>query len=301
MKNPLHRVILVSDMHYTTEETHEEMLLSNPQVNTSAAAGDAFGHTQKEKVQCIVKDITSFTDNNPTDAVLVLGDLSIDDYGFRNLPDNYCTKFKEDCMEKLACPSYAIAGNHDSYPEEMWKEIFGYGRQYSLKIGNAVFVMLDTFKAAAANSASGSPYVGIDVDYLRKELAKYPTEPIFLCTHHIKDEPKEELMQLLSENPRIVCLFRGHTHINQVLQCQNLAGKPLVDIGGYGYVGEVIDGNWHFDRFDPSWAWGFEVLEWNEDEAFMYHIKPARTYRGFNGVFELEEMIEGERSCALEK
>ena len=36
-----HRVILVSDMHYTTDETEQEMKERWPQAKPSAAAGDA--------------------------------------------------------------------------------------------------------------------------------------------------------------------------------------------------------------------------------------------------------------------
>ena len=50
---PKHRVLLVSDMHYTTEETHDALKLICPTANTSAAAGDALGHTQREKIEKI--------------------------------------------------------------------------------------------------------------------------------------------------------------------------------------------------------------------------------------------------------
>ena len=207
-----YRVILVSDMHYTTEETSEELKAINPDYNTSDAAGDAFGYTQKEKIDCIVNDIHTFTENAPVDAVLVLGDLSIDDYGYRTLPDSYIRKFKEDCMDQLSCPSYAIPGNHDSYPNELWREVFSYDRQYSVKIGDAVFIMLDTFEASPAPSASGSDYCGIDTEFLEQELAKYPTEQIFLCTHYVNHTKYDyQLNRILKDNDRIVCLFHGHT------------------------------------------------------------------------------------------
>jgi hypothetical protein len=37
-------------MHYTTEETLKELKAVNPDYNTSDAAGDAFGYTQRGKI-----------------------------------------------------------------------------------------------------------------------------------------------------------------------------------------------------------------------------------------------------------
>ena len=63
-----HRVILVSDMHYTTDETEQEMKKKWPQAKPSAAAGDAFGMTQKEKIQCVYQDILGFHQTHPVSA-----------------------------------------------------------------------------------------------------------------------------------------------------------------------------------------------------------------------------------------
>lgn len=59
-------------------------------------------------------------------------------------------------MDKLFCPSYAIPGNHDSYPNKMWREIFGYDRQFSMKIGDVALILLDAFNNTPANGASDS-------------------------------------------------------------------------------------------------------------------------------------------------
>ena len=166
------RFLLVSDMHYTTQETNAELKAKYPEANTSAAAGTILGVTQKDKIDKIISDIKAEHEKEPLTAVLVLGDLSIDDWDMRKLPDIYCRKFKEDCMDKLPCPTYALPGNHDSIPNEMWQEIFGYGREYSVKIGNNVFLMLDTFKNIPATAACGGRYSGIDRDFLASELAK---------------------------------------------------------------------------------------------------------------------------------
>ena len=47
------RFLLVSDMHYTTEETAAELKLIYPDAKASVAAGNAFGKKQREKVEKI--------------------------------------------------------------------------------------------------------------------------------------------------------------------------------------------------------------------------------------------------------
>ena len=289
------RIIMVSDMHYTTQETPAELKLQYPDAKASVAAGNTLGHTQKRKIDCIINDIKTFTEKENIDGILVLGDLSIDDYSFRNLPENYCQKFRDDCMSQFSLPTYVIPGNHDSYPYEIWKGVFGYDRQYSYKLKDTAFIMLDTFNDCPALSASGSAYTGIDMDFLKKELEKYPTEQIYLCSHFFPlSKLTDEFIELLNCNKRIICMFDAHTHKNNVFTDERFV-QPKINIGGYGYQGEKReDGKWYFDRYDDAWAWGYEVLEWNDTEAHVYHVKPARTYTGCNGTFTHPQTIENE-------
>lgn len=285
MKEFQHRVILISDIHYTCQGKKAE-----PPVRISAAAGDAFGYTQKEKVAEALRDVQQEADS--LDAIFILGDLSLDDADYRNLPENYCQKFREEFMKQLPCPCYALPGNHDSYPDADWIQLFGYGRQFSVKIGDAAFIALDTFAQVPAADASGAAFTDVDITFLKLELEKYPQEKIFLLSHYFLPERNDALAQLVNNDPRIVCLFQGHTHINRVLRPSCLQEKPLVDIGGYGYQGECVEGKWIFSRFDPSWAWGYQVLQWDAETVQTYHIKPPRTYQGSNGTFSYPGAVE---------
>ena len=280
------RVLLVSDMHYTTQETNAELKAKYPEANTSAAAGTILGVTQKDKLDKIISDIKAEHEKEPLTAVLVLGDLSIDDWDMRKLPDIYCKKFKEDCMDKLPCPAYALPGNHDSIPNEMWQEIFGYGREYSVKIGNTVFLMLDTFKNIPAAAACGGRYSGIDRDFLASELAKYTeNENIFICTHYVGAKYEEPLPEI----PNLRCIFRGHTHAAGL---HDFHGTPLYDIGGYGYNGVNIEGRGYtFNIFFPECAWGYNVLEIEDNEFKVWHKTVEMTYFAENGTFQIKEEI----------
>jgi predicted phosphodiesterase len=298
MKNLKQRFLLVSDMHYTTEETDEELRLLYPDARTSVAAGNAFGRTQRQKIDKVTEAVIAENAEKPLDAVLVLGDLSIDDYDARRMPFNYCRLFKEQCMDVLPCPAYAQPGNHDSYTDPLWRQVFGYPRQYSLKIGDCAFIMLDTFAKCPGVAGPGAPYNQPDLAFLQRELKKYPTERIFLCAHYFEPSAEAALGEILKNEERIVCLFRGHTHHNAVMYPAEYHGTPLVDIGGYAYAGHVVNGKYTFNIFDEAWAWGYEILEIYEDGVRMYHVKPTMDYKGDNGDFHVERIVSGELEIA---
>ena len=280
-------------MHYSVESEDIEAISALPNVKVSVAAGDAMGHTQREKINKIRDAVILEHANSPIDAVLVLGDLSIDDFGFRNLPMRWCERFKTECMDALPCPSFAIAGNHDSHPNEVWREIFGYEREYALEFGDVVFLMLDNFRALPAHSASGAAYTPTNVDFLRAMLDKYNGKKIFLCSHHFDlDKDSAEFYNEVRSNKNIISLFRGHTHIHKVISDPLLGSKPLIDIGGYAYMG-FCRGNdvWDFSVYDESYAWGYQILEVHDDKILAYHVTDKAHYRASNGDFDLDRKI----------
>ncbi len=279
-----HRILLVSDMHYAIQEDKHEYMRKYPGSNPAEAYGNAYQYTQKEKIQRVFSDISKENSRSPLDAVLILGDMSLDDYGTRNLHQNFCEKFKEECLDKLTVPYYVIPGNHDSYPEETWRELFGTGREYVLELCDSVFVMGDTFKGTVHNGPS-APLDTIDETMLTDALEKYKGKKIFICAHHVRDEAfTEKCRKLVSESDDVICMFRGHTHINRILE---FCGKKVFDIGGYAYNGKMVNGKYDACIYDFAWAWGYQILEIYDDKVKTYHVKPAMHYEGTNGSFEV--------------
>jgi hypothetical protein len=126
---------------------------------------------------------------------------------------------------------------------------------------------------------------------LQQELHQHAGKKIFICAHHIEHAVfSDHAQQLIAENPDIKLLFRGHTHINDAIP---FADKTLIDIGGYAYNGMCIDGRWEFGIFDPTWAWGYQILE-IDDAICTYHVKPALEYHAANGHFSYPKTIENE-------
>ncbi len=298
------RILLVSDMHYTTDLSAAEMSAVCPGAKASAASGNAFGKTQSEKIQKVYSDICREHGESALDAVLVLGDLSVDDYDFRCLPENYCKKFKAECMDRLPCPAYAIPGNHDSYPNEQWCRMFGYERQYTLELGDCVFIMADTFDSGTAqknNPAAGSANTPIDEDFLREALEKYRGRKIFICAHYIHGASfSEQSRRLIAENDDIMIMYRGHTHISSMTEdSRELGEKTLIDIGGYGYCGKLVNGKYEFNIYDYKWAWGYQILEVYDDKIETYHVKTDMNYIATNGTFVTERRSMSKLSILL--
>ncbi len=284
------KIVLFSDIHYTTQASAEELKRTYPESEASIAAGMTFGYTQEEKVAAALADILAEHAKAPIDAVLMLGDLSIDDYDYRKLPQNYCARLKEQLFDRLPCPVYAIPGNHDSYPNALWRAVFGYDCQYAVELGDCVFIMADTFASGAASGASGSKYTAPDVAYIQSVMDAHPGSRIFLCGHYFKNDGDSEEFRRLLADERVVCAFRGHTHTHGIVRLP--CGKSIVDIGGYGYEGIAANGRLTFNIFDEAWAWGYEVLELDGDAVRVTHVTPARVYRAENGDFTVAEKIE---------
>lgn len=304
MSTLMQRFILVSDMHYTTDKSAKEFKAEYPEANVSAASGSAFGKTQSEKIRKVYTDILEENEASVLDGVLVLGDLSIDDSDFRKLPFNYCQKFKEECMDRLPCPAYAIPGNHDSYTNDTWKNIFGYDRQFAALFGDTVFIMADTFASVPAIGASGSAHTRLDGDFLQDCLEKYKGKRIFLCAHYFDADQSfdEKTKRIIRDSSDIVCLFRGHVHVSSVIELgREMGDKTLIDIGGYGYCGRNVGGRWDFNTFDQSWAWGYQVLEIYDDTVRTYHVKTANRYIATNGCFDTVKTVEDEKKFTFIK
>lgn len=283
------RILLISDIHYTTEQTGRELKAIDPVINGSLANGPILGYTQKQRMDFMLQCIQKEHGKDPLEAILIPGDLSIDDYDWRCLPRNYCDGCKQDYLDRFPVPYHVIPGNHDSYPDVIWKKIFGAPRQFSVVIGGVLFLMADTYCKTPAGSASGSPYTPLDLNWVKAELEKHGEMPVFVVAHYF--DPGREgaaFSEFLAATPQIRGLFMGHTHRFQAVDpCASYGQKPLFDTGGFSYYTHPTDGVWDFNMFHAEWRWGYQMLEFDDKTFRSWHVFPAMHYHAHNGEFDL--------------
>lgn len=295
------RILLISDMHYTTEQTGKELKKISPVINGSLANGPILGYTQKERMDFMMACIEKEHRESPLDAILIPGDLSIDDYDFRCLPRNYCDGLKKDYLDRLPVPYHVMPGNHDSYPDVLWHKVFGEHRQFSVVVNGILFLMADTYAKTPAWSASGSPYVPVDLGWVESEMEKHPDLPTFIVAHYFNPRAEgERFSAFLAQNSRIRGLVMGHTHRFEVIENNPaFGGKPVFDIGGFSYYTRPTDGVWDFNMFHPEWRWGYQILELDESSFETYHVFPAVQYHAHNGEFDMAEEITARKKYPL--
>ena len=286
------RFLLVSDIHYTVEPSCELLKKHCPEVSPDEIQGNSFGITQRQKAERVYLDIMEAHRRHPLDAVFILGDLSSDDYGIKELSVSYCKNFKEEFLDRLPVPSYAIPGNHDSWPNDLWREMMGTDRQIALELGDCAFILADTFPHTPATKGA-NPAVPPDGEFLRANLEKYKGKRIFICAHYLDRALFTEMTKrLICESGDVVFMYRGHTHANSVIDMGEEYGNvKLFDIGGYASGGRVLDGIDDPNFFKLETAWGYQILEIHDDHIKTYHIKPAMRYLATNGVFNVEETV----------
>lgn len=267
-----YRILLISDMHYSTE--------------------DRLGYTQKQRLDFMRDCILREHAERPIDALILPGDLSIQDYPWRQLECDFSEKLMREYVDPLPFPSFVLPGNHDSYPDELWKKLIGQPRQQAVVLNGCLFLLLDTFHGIA-QGASGAPYTGVDTVWARTQMETYPDLPVFLVAHYFKPEAESEEFFALVRHPRVVCLIMGHTHQADAYRAGSAcANKLIVDTGAFSYITRPTEGKWDFNVFHKRWAWGYNLLDFTADTAYIYHRFPEFHYHGVNMDYHMEEHIE---------
>ncbi len=241
-----YRVLLTSDTHYTYRNTW-------------------YGVTPEERMQTWVNAILYEHALRPFDLIVIMGDTSLDHWehngGGSYLKDGVCTTktFMENYVSQLPAevPVFVLAGNHEQFGNEKWREITGNDRQGSLVLGNNLFLFLDSFAQALDpdyhhDGVSTPP----DTAFIREEMAKYPDHHVYMLSHHFDLNAGGEEFAALVRDPRVVALFQGHTH-----QCTakalgaDYAGKKLLQTGNFSYTAHKESTEAMLQSF-----WGFRDL-----------------------------------------
>ena len=238
------------------------------------------GVPNAERVAMFVEDVLAEYRRRPFEALLLLGDYSLDHWAWEiqgcylNDGFSYTEKFVKEYLSRLQVLPIEIrmiAGNHEQFGEENWRRITGHSRVEEYLCGGVRFLLLDTFAGNLdPTEHSDGTYTGADVAAIRRALAAHPDEKFVLCAHHFApDRESEEFKQLMREEPRLLCLFGGHVHRSRVIPLgEEFGNKLLLYTGQFSYTGpkhETV----------PDSMWGFREVVLTEHTLDTAYLTPA--------------------------
>ncbi len=251
---------------------------------------DFYGIPYDTRKAWMVQNLNAAYRAAPYEAILWLGDYSLDFWAWEDGGSyfhhglSYTKRFVEEILPLLDCQqNYLIPGNHEQYSHSDWEQITGCKRQFSLVIGDTLFLMLDTFAGDLDpdRDADGT-YTGADVGFIQEEMAKYPGMKTVLCAHFF-DERREsqEFKTLVREEARIVCLFCGHDHVLSNTPLSGECGeKMLFHTGNYSYAGGHL----------ANCPFGWRELEVGENTLQVRYVAPAMEWTTGNVTVACEEI-----------
>ena len=234
------RFIIASDGHY-----------GQPGTDFTAMHTDLIGWVNREKMQ------------RGADFVFLNGDLIHDDPTL--LYDLKTT------LAKLRVPYFVGRGNHDRVGLDVWQSTWGYGTNHSFVKGEYAFIAGDT-------SNEKGQYVCPDINWLRKEIARYNDKKGIFIFLHITPEKWtdngidcKEITELLENTPNVKAVFNGHDHDQD--------GKKQK-----GKIPYFFDGH-----FGGNWGTAYkgyrivEIFEDNTWQTYQYNPTAAPVLNSFTG------------------
>ncbi|MBQ8641633.1 MAG: metallophosphoesterase [Clostridia bacterium] len=205
----------------------------------------------------------------PSQGTLVLGDVSLDHWGWNeggsrlwNPPVSRTAEFCARWFPALPAPAYILPGNHEQYGPAEWLEITGQPRMQAVVLGDLLFILCDAFRGNLdpVENSDGT-YLPMDCGWIREMLTAYPAKPAVLCAHYFDfTKETEEFIRLVREESRILVLAAGHTHHSSVLPAGD-TGKVILQTGNFSYSG-MKDPRESYRGWRELWWDGIKLTSW---------------------------------------
>lgn len=246
------RVLIVTDVHYCQIEYGEI--------------------SREEKAELLISQINAEYERDPFEFIIFLGDYSLDHWAWRSKGTwvvrgkSYTKELMERYFDRLPTPYYMLAGNHEQYGEELWRSITGKSREAVVELGDYLFILWDSYGAELdPDYNSDGKYTAPDVAKIRGIMDGHPDKHVILCSHWFAPCNSEEEKELISD-PRVVCLFVGHSHSSKVLTLtEDYAEKKLIQSGAW-VAGKPDEG-----------AWGVRDLYLDEEKVVSRYLVAEHT------------------------
>lgn len=240
---------------------------------------DWLGVETEDRLQGYVDALKAEYAKEPFEALLLLGDYSLDHWGYqvkgsyiekgisntKRFVDEYLSQLKH-----LPIEIRMIAGNHEMYGEQLYFALTGYHREDVYVTGDWLFVLMDTFKGMLdPTEHCDGVYTGADVEFLKTQMEKYPDKKVIICSHYIEPWRDTEEFKRLLRDDRVICLFAGHTHKSEIWHMEEEYGsKKTVFTGQYSELNK---------KLMTDSMWGFRELILTDDCLESSYITPENT------------------------
>lgn len=242
------RVLIVTDVHYCHENYG--------------------GMDPGKKMEMLVEQINNEYAKDPFEFILFLGDYSLDHWAWNVKGSwlvsgkSYTAEMKERYFGGLPAPYYMLAGNHEQYGNEKWREITGCDRSMTVELDGALFILWDSFGGDLdPTEHSDGTYTPPSVEEIRAIMDSHPDKRVFLCSHWFAPNGSEEERALICDE-RVACLFVGHSHRSGVITLPEEYGSKLM----------IQAGSWASVYPDPTYRWGVRDLVIEGDRATTSYI-----------------------------
>ena len=238
-----------------------------------------FGVKAEDRVQKFIDDIKAEYQKQPFEALLLLGDYSLDHWKWqikgsyiekgisntKRFVDEYLSQLKD-----LPIEIRMIAGNHEQYGEDLYHKLTGFHREDVYVLDDWLFILMDTYKGRLdPMEHHDGIYTGADIEFIKKHIKLYPNKKVIICCHYIEPwRDTEEFKALLRDN-RIVCLFAGHTHNSEIWHMEEEYGfKKVLFTGQYSELN---------GKRQSESMWGFRELILGDKYIESSYITPENT------------------------
>lgn len=236
---------------------------------------DWYGVKAEDRLQKFIEHLKAEYQKQPFEALLLLGDYSLDHWKWQIKGSyiekgiSYTKRFADEYLSQLKdlpIEIRMIAGNHEQYGEELYRELTGYHREDVYVTEDWLFILMDTYKGGLDPSEHhDGVYTGADMDFIKKQMDAYPDKKVIICSHFIDPRKDTEEFKALLRDDRVVCLFAGHTH-----------GSKIWPLGEeYGSKDVIFTGQ--YSELNVNSMWGFRELILNDGYIESNYITPENT------------------------
>ena len=250
-----------------------------------------YGMTSEDRMAKMVRDLNDYYRKSPYEAILFLGDYSLDFWetgilgSWRHQNLSNTDILLHDYLPDLDCRNrYIIPGNHEQYGYDLWKEITGFERQYYIKLGGYLIFMLDNFHGDLdPDTDNHGVYTPTDLEFIRDVMDENPDMPVLLCAHYFdlaQEAAAGDGFRRLVCDDRVVALFCGHDHVRTV---QNLgadyANKIIFHCGQFSYTKATI----------TQCPWGWRSMDLSRDGITVTYFAPESTLTDGGKTIHIDE------------